>query len=1397
MRVGRSAGLAVAAVLVGGFAVADGVGYGAAAPARPSSDRSVGVHGSTPAERAALVKARETGRRIEVTAKRTESMEVYAEPSGHYAAELHAGPVRVRRGDGWVPVDTTLRRQGDGSVAPGATTASLRFSGGGAGPLVRLGRAGAEVALSWPGALPDPVLSGATVTYPEVLPGVDLKLTAGVLGFHELLVVKNRQAARDPRLAVVNFGLRTTGLTSRVRPDGGSDLVDAAGKVAFSSPRPTMWDSASHYAVGRFDVAAGRIGLVTDAALLTGPDTVYPVTIDPDYGVPDAGWAKVFSGHPYDSYWYGGGDVENDGRNLAKAGDCAWGSECDGIGLARSYFQFNISALHGAVVVGQAGVTTGAEFNVHEVYAPACSGAGHNYGLDLHAAPPFGPGLTWNNEVAYPDIVDGTRWEMHGYSGACPPAGIGWGVGPQVRAANDAGQTYVAFMIQGNKDVEQPDPYTWKKFDGYGLLVHYDWPPNQAANLTESTGTQAVACSRDVNKPNFVNNAANDITLSATGTDPDPGQPLWMGFEWWNRGGGKVGSAGAGPFGSGARFQGVIPKGSLAHDQKVSWHAWAGDGIVTGPDSGDWCVLDIDNVKPDKPGVDPPPVVGSVGAPVSLTLRAANSDVAGFRYGLTQGGSCSTPDRVTAATLGGTATVQVTPMKATKWDVWATAVDRAGNVSDCQHLTIEVRPGQPAAASWPLDGWWSGTDIPDAAGKHGATRPAAVTWTRGRFGDGLHFTGGTDSFVAPTGGQAVHTNQSFSAAAWVRLDRADSGSYAAVSQDGGNVAGFVLGYDGAEKQFTFTVAPQDSDAAPVVRANGGTPQAGRWTHLAGVYDAPAAEVRLYVDGVLSSTVPVSTAVFDATGGVQFGRAKAAGGYGRYWPGSLDDVRMYDRVLSDLPGLEAGEPSTGAPRSELDRLAAPATEEAYYPFDEGSGTTAGEVSGNYRTGTLTGGPAWTADRFGGSALRFDGVDDAVTTTQQPVRGDSAFTATALARLDTSLPGWKADAWHAVATQQGGTSWAWSLRYRGDTRAWSFAVTGPSGEVSADAPAAAVTDAWTHLAGVYEPGTGEVRLYVDGVLVARTPAGRAGPLTGNLVIGRARTNNVPDRYFAGEIDDVHVYTGVLSDPDINAASGRTEPRPPSLFAGSFSRYLSDDGQHFVGTGPAPPGFHLEWSLGMAAPAGAAGTVAVYSCRYNGGYFLDRAADCAGSEVLGQAGTLYLDPPAGEPTAALYRCLVLASGDHFVSVDPACESTPDKIRNEMLLGYARRLAPLVRYVGPGGLRWTTTHGQLIPPGYTPELGLAYVSLGGVTGTQKLTMCGNRAVPGDEFLSTDAGCEGQTNLGGYAGWSWPSPPDWAAESAQLYSCRASGGERFESLDPLCDGGDIVGPLGYVITRL
>ncbi|HEU5476179.1 MAG TPA: hypothetical protein VFV67_36605 [Actinophytocola sp.] len=206
---------------------------------RPAVAEPVRVVGEAPDEVAAVAAARVSGRRVEVVSARTETAQVFANPSGTMTLEQHTLPVRVRRGGVWVPVDSTLRVRG-GWVEPVAATVDFRFSNGGDGPLVVLSKGERRLMLGWPGRLPVPAVSGDRVTYSEVLPGVDLQGVADPSGPRLLVVVKTREAARHP--AVRRIGYRWSGEGLAVRRDGSGavSVVDAAGEPVFRVGAPIM-----------------------------------------------------------------------------------------------------------------------------------------------------------------------------------------------------------------------------------------------------------------------------------------------------------------------------------------------------------------------------------------------------------------------------------------------------------------------------------------------------------------------------------------------------------------------------------------------------------------------------------------------------------------------------------------------------------------------------------------------------------------------------------------------------------------------------------------------------------------------------------------------------------------------------------------------------------------------------------------------------------------------------------------------------------------------------------------------------------------------------------------------------------------------------------------------------
>ncbi|MET4669028.1 hypothetical protein [Streptomyces sp. PvR018] len=181
----------------------------------------------TPELRASAA-ATAAGERVEVVEARTERETVFANPDGTtFTLEKSIVPVRVAPRGEWVEPDAALVRHADGSVGPKAAAVDLVFSAGGDGAdLVTIAEGAQSVSLGWPGVLPAPRLDGERAVYENVLPDVNLILTATVEGFRQVLEVETPEAAANPALRSIEYQLGAESLTVRPGVGGGVDAVD-------------------------------------------------------------------------------------------------------------------------------------------------------------------------------------------------------------------------------------------------------------------------------------------------------------------------------------------------------------------------------------------------------------------------------------------------------------------------------------------------------------------------------------------------------------------------------------------------------------------------------------------------------------------------------------------------------------------------------------------------------------------------------------------------------------------------------------------------------------------------------------------------------------------------------------------------------------------------------------------------------------------------------------------------------------------------------------------------------------------------------------------------------------------------------------------------------------------
>jgi len=172
-----------------------------------------------------------------------------------------------------------------------------------------------------------------------------------------------------------------------------------------------------------------------------------------------------------------------------------------------------------------------------------------------------------------------------------------------------------------------------------------------------------------------------------------------------------------------------------------------------------------------------------------------------------------------------------------------------------------------------------------------------VSSTTGR-GLQLYTNAGTYNGYGIASMTALNTTQSYTVSTWVKSDDVSStaSNRTIVSKVGNSYPAFLLGYFGSGKAYRFTVYSNDSSPTSYSSIATVSATTGRWTHLVGVYDATTAKAQLYVDGKPQTAVTVA-ATFNATQNLMIGATIWNAVNNDFWPGVVDEVAIWDRVLT--------------------------------------------------------------------------------------------------------------------------------------------------------------------------------------------------------------------------------------------------------------------------------------------------------------------------------------------------------------------------------------------------------------------------------------------------------------------------------------------------------------------
>ena len=283
-----------------------------------------------------------------------------------------------------------------------------------------------------------------------------------------------------------------------------------------------------------------------------------------------------------------------------------------------------------------------------------------------------------------------------------------------------------------------------------------------------------------------------------------------------------------------------------------------------------------------------------------------------------------------------------------------------------------------------------------------------------------------------------------------------------------------------------------------------------WTHIAVVYADK--QPSLYINGVWVRTGLTST----KTNVYPSLFLSDPIGYGDYYAGQIDEFRIWSTTLTAAEIRANMYRELGATTGLL----------VIYHFNEASGTTASDSSGNGRDGTLNNFPAtpWrTSGAFAGprNALDFDGTDDYILTGLNPsTMFGQSFT------LEAWVYPRSAGNFRGIGGDHDGISGVGVVfgQYSSGGGGWEFGGydTNNLGLPAAVVPAIPLNQ-WSHVAAVYvgnASGAGSITVYLNGVQAAQsTWSNRAVSHMTTFYIGQALDTG--DRRFNGQIDEFRVW------------------------------------------------------------------------------------------------------------------------------------------------------------------------------------------------------------------------------------------------------------------------------------
>ena len=374
----------------------------------------------------------------------------------------------------------------------------------------------------------------------------------------------------------------------------------------------------------------------------------------------------------------------------------------------------------------------------------------------------------------------------------------------------------------------------------------------------------------------------------------------------------------------------------------------------------------------------------------------------------------------------------------------------------------------------------------------------------------------------PTNGSLDFGSGNFTLSAWVKTNTLNSAYHCVITKNANSYPNYQLCIN-ASNVFQ---AGYEVSVGNISRALSGSLSTNTWYNTVVVADRTNG-TSLYLNGILIQTVSAKSGSLDNVANLLIGRH--VGGSALDWNGSIDDVRIYNRALSQAEVTQLY--GSYNPKIQVSTLQQGLV--GYWPLDQDSlksSTVVADKTPYANNGTMVGSPTFTTDQKGqaSKAMSFNGTSQYIDTgASSTLDGFTTMSISSWFKTSTE------DMGVLVGKHPGGSG---PYYLGGGTNISGlntirFMMSNSSGiRVNYDVSNSSYYNgSWHFLVGVYDGST--MYIYFDGTPIGltTTQTGSVRSMTSNFIIGDWQGHS---NKFNGSIADVRIYNRALSASEVKA-------------------------------------------------------------------------------------------------------------------------------------------------------------------------------------------------------------------------------------------------------------------------